>query len=66
MLDEPTEGPDPATAAAVLADVLDVTRGRTTLLVTQQRAGIEAADQAVTLDGGRVVAVTAAVSSAAV
>ncbi|MFE6591808.1 ATP-binding cassette domain-containing protein [Streptomyces sp. NPDC057781] len=32
--DEPTEGLDPDTAAAVLADILDATRGRTTLLVT--------------------------------
>ncbi|GAA5207724.1 thiol reductant ABC exporter subunit CydC [Streptomyces thinghirensis] len=34
VLDEPTEGLDPDTAAAVLSDILDATRGRTTLLVT--------------------------------
>lgn len=67
VLDEPTEGLDPETAAAVLADVLDATRGRTTLLITHQRAGIEAADQVVTLDGGRVVgAVTVTASAGAV
>ncbi|MFF9899018.1 thiol reductant ABC exporter subunit CydC [Streptomyces longispororuber] len=55
VLDEPTEGLDPATAAAVLADVLDATRGRTTLLVTHERAGLAAADAVVTLDRGRVV-----------
>ncbi|MGW0534903.1 thiol reductant ABC exporter subunit CydC [Streptomyces sp. NPDC003032] len=53
VLDEPTEGLDPDTAAAVLADILDATRGRTTLLVTHERAGIAAADRVVTLpDGG--------------
>ncbi|MFG2402002.1 thiol reductant ABC exporter subunit CydC [Streptomyces lydicus] len=54
VLDEPTEGLDPETAAAVLADILDATRGRTTLLVTHERSGLAAADQVVTLDRGRV------------
>ncbi|MFI5687602.1 thiol reductant ABC exporter subunit CydC [Streptomyces sp. NPDC051636] len=55
VLDEPTEGLDPDTAAAVLADILDATRGRTTLLVTHARQGLAAADQAVTLDRGRIL-----------
>ncbi|MGW2230148.1 ATP-binding cassette domain-containing protein, partial [Streptomyces formicae] len=50
VLDEPTEGLDPDTAADVLADVLDATRGRTTLLVTHERAGLAGADEVVTLD----------------
>ncbi len=50
VLDEPTEGLDPDTAAAVLADILDATRGRTTLLVTHERSGLDAADRIVTLD----------------
>ncbi|TDC21007.1 thiol reductant ABC exporter subunit CydC [Streptomyces sp. 8K308] len=54
VLDEPTEGLDPDTAAAVLADILDATRGRTTLLVTHEREGLAAADQIVTLDRGRI------------
>lgn len=54
VLDEPTEGLDPETAAAVLADVLDATRGRTTLLVTHEQAGLAAADRIVVLDGGRI------------
>lgn len=54
VLDEPTEGLDPDTAAAVLADILDATRGRTTLLVTHEQAGLAAADQIVTLDRGRI------------
>lgn len=55
VLDEPTEGLDPDTAAAVLADILDATRDRTTLLITHDRSGLTAADQIVTLDRGRVV-----------
>ncbi|WBO69693.1 thiol reductant ABC exporter subunit CydC [Streptomyces camelliae] len=56
VLDEPTEGLDPDTASAVLADILDATRGRTTLLVTHEREGLTAADQVVRLDGGRILA----------
>lgn len=55
VLDEPTEGLEPATADEVLADVLDATRGRTTLLVTHRPAGLEAVDEVVVLDRGRVV-----------
>ncbi|MBO8193904.1 thiol reductant ABC exporter subunit CydC [Streptomyces oryzae] len=54
VLDEPTEGLDPDTAAAVLADILDATRGRTTLLVTHERSGLAAADRVVTLGRGRI------------
>ncbi|POX52045.1 thiol reductant ABC exporter subunit CydC [Streptomyces sp. Ru71] len=54
VLDEPTEGLDPDTAAAVLADILDATRGRTTLLVTHDRSGLAAADRVVTLDAGKI------------
>ncbi|MEV0321062.1 thiol reductant ABC exporter subunit CydC [Streptomyces sp. NPDC050658] len=58
VLDEPTEGLDPDTAAAVLADILDATRGRTTLLVTHERAGLAAADRIVLVDRGRARTVT--------
>ncbi|MEV7193594.1 thiol reductant ABC exporter subunit CydC [Streptomyces sp. NPDC093510] len=58
VLDEPTEGLDPDTAAEVLSDILDATRGRTTLLVTHERSGIAAADEIVTLDRGRIRPVT--------
>jgi ATP-binding cassette subfamily C protein/ATP-binding cassette subfamily C protein CydC len=54
VLDEPTEGLDPDTAAAVLADILDATRGRTTLLVSHERAGLAAADEILILDRGRI------------
>ncbi|MEC4017542.1 thiol reductant ABC exporter subunit CydC [Streptomyces sp. H27-D2] len=55
LLDEPTEGLDPDSADEVLADLLDATRGRTTLLVTHRPAGLAAADEVIVLDGGRVV-----------
>ncbi|MFE5854698.1 thiol reductant ABC exporter subunit CydC [Streptomyces sp. NPDC056500] len=58
VLDEPTEGLDADTASAVLADVLDATRGRTTLLVTHEQSGLAAADRIVTLDRGRILTVT--------
>ncbi|MEU1116352.1 MULTISPECIES: thiol reductant ABC exporter subunit CydC [unclassified Streptomyces] len=54
VLDEPTEGLDPDTAAAVLADILDATRGRTTLLVTHERTGLATADRILTLEDGRI------------
>ncbi|MFJ7421067.1 thiol reductant ABC exporter subunit CydC [Streptomyces uncialis] len=55
VLDEPTEGLDPATATAVLTDILTATHGRTTLLITHARAGLTGADRVVTLEGGAVV-----------
>ncbi|MFI5801715.1 hypothetical protein [Streptomyces sp. NPDC051561] len=57
-MDEPSEGLDPATATAVLTDLLDATRGRTTLLVTHDRTCLAAADRVVTLDRGRIRPVT--------
>ncbi|MBA9005533.1 thiol reductant ABC exporter subunit CydC [Thermomonospora cellulosilytica] len=55
LLDEPTEGLDPRTADALLADVLAATENRTTLLVTHRLAGLAAADEVVVLEAGRVV-----------
>ncbi|MFI1582819.1 thiol reductant ABC exporter subunit CydC [Embleya sp. NPDC020630] len=57
VLDEPTEGLAPDTAAAVLADVLDATRGRTTLLVTHDQAALTAVDEVFDLTGGRLTPV---------
>ncbi|MFC5722709.1 thiol reductant ABC exporter subunit CydC [Streptomyces gamaensis] len=54
VLDEPTEGLDPDTADEVLTDVLDATRGRTTLIITHRQAGLAAADEIVVLDRGRL------------
>lgn len=55
LLDEPTESLDPATADAVLADVLRATEGRSLLLVTHRWAGLEALDEVVVMDEGRIV-----------
>ncbi|MEU1087381.1 thiol reductant ABC exporter subunit CydD [Streptomyces sp. NPDC005892] len=55
VLDEPAEHLDIATADALTEDLLDVTRGRTTVLITHRLAGLDAVDEIVVLDGGRVV-----------
>jgi ATP-binding cassette subfamily C protein/ATP-binding cassette subfamily C protein CydC len=55
VLDEPTEGLDPETAATVLTDLLGATRGRTTLLVTHDPAVVVRADEVVELANGRPV-----------
>ncbi|GHJ50324.1 thiol reductant ABC exporter subunit CydC [Catellatospora sp. TT07R-123] len=54
VLDEPTEGLDPAQADAVLAAVLAHRRGRGTVVVTHRLAGLDAFDEVVVLDAGRV------------
>ena len=53
VLDEPGEHLDMATADAIVADALDGDRG--TLLITHRLAGLEAMDEIVVLDAGRVV-----------
>jgi thiol reductant ABC exporter CydC subunit len=55
ILDEPGEHLDIATADALTADLLDATRGQTTLLITHRLAGLEAMDEVIVLDAGRVV-----------
>ncbi|PKW08780.1 ATP-binding cassette, subfamily C, CydCD [Streptomyces sp. 1222.5] len=55
VLDEPAEHLDLATADALTADLLAATEGRTTLLITHRLAGLEAVDEVIVLDGGRVV-----------
>ncbi|MBS2537132.1 ATP-binding cassette domain-containing protein, partial [Catenulispora sp. NF23] len=53
LLDEPTEHLDPATADALLRDLLALPQ--TTLLVTHRLAGLEHVDEIVVLDAGQVV-----------
>ncbi|MEY9911047.1 ATP-binding cassette subfamily C protein CydCD [Catenulispora sp. MAP12-49] len=53
LLDEPTEHLDPATADALLRDLLALPK--TLLLVTHRLGGLEAVDEIVVLDGGRVI-----------
>ncbi|MEU7835498.1 ATP-binding cassette domain-containing protein [Nonomuraea sp. NPDC049129] len=55
LLDEPAEALDEETADALMADLLDVTHDRTTLLVTHRLRGLEQVDEIVVLEDGRVV-----------
>jgi thiol reductant ABC exporter CydC subunit len=55
ILDEPGEHLDPATADALTADLVAATRGKSTLLITHRLAGLDAMDEIVVLDAGRVV-----------
>ncbi|MEU0340294.1 thiol reductant ABC exporter subunit CydD [Streptomyces bobili] len=55
VLDEPAEHLDLPTADALTADLLAATEGRTTLLITHRLAGLEAVDEVLVLDEGRVV-----------
>ncbi|MFD3752081.1 thiol reductant ABC exporter subunit CydD [Streptomyces cyaneofuscatus] len=55
VLDEPAEHLDLATADELTADLLAATEGRTTVLITHRLAGVEAVDEVLVLDAGRVV-----------
>lgn len=54
VLDEPAEHLDLVTADALTADLLAATEGRTTVLITHRLAGVEAVDEVLVLDAGRV------------
>lgn len=55
IFDEPTANLDPATADALMADLLAAVEGRATLLITHRLAGLESVDEIVVLDHGRVI-----------
>jgi ATP-binding cassette, subfamily C, bacterial CydC len=55
ILDEPTAHLDPVARAALTADLLTVTRGQATLLITHDLAGLDQLDEIIVLDGGKVV-----------
>jgi thiol reductant ABC exporter CydC subunit len=55
ILDEPGEHLDTQAADAILADLLTLTRDRSTLLITHRLAGLEAMDEVLVLDRGRVI-----------
>lgn len=55
ILDEPAEHLDLATADALTRDLLAATEGRTTLLITHRLAGLDAVDEILVLDHGRIV-----------
>ncbi|MEV6928597.1 thiol reductant ABC exporter subunit CydC [Dactylosporangium sp. NPDC051485] len=56
LLDEPTEGLDPAAADAVLATALRAAGERTVVVVTHRRADLALFDEVVTIDDGRLTA----------
>ena len=55
VLDEPTSALDPATGRAVMQTLLDVSGGRTSVLVTHQLRDAARADHVVVFDRARVV-----------
>jgi thiol reductant ABC exporter CydC subunit len=55
VLDEPGEHLDTATADAIVADVLDAASGQAILLITHRLAGLDAVDEVIVLDRGRVI-----------
>ena len=55
VLDEPAEHLEPAAADALTADLLDVTGGRSLLLITHRLAGLESVDEIIVMEFGRVV-----------
>jgi thiol reductant ABC exporter CydC subunit len=55
VLDEPGEHLDPPAADALTADLLALTHGRSTLLITHRLTGLEQVDEIVVLQDGRVV-----------
>ncbi|MFF9812527.1 thiol reductant ABC exporter subunit CydC [Streptomyces sp. NPDC014006] len=55
LLDEPTEGLDPATAESVVRDVLASTRGMSLILVTHRTEGLADMDEILVMDAGRIV-----------
>jgi ATP-binding cassette, subfamily C, bacterial CydC len=54
ILDEPTTHLDPEAAAALTADLLAVTAGRATLLITHDFDGLDQVDEIIVLDQGKV------------
>lgn len=55
ILDEPTTNLDPQTRSALTADLLTVTTGRATLLITHDLEGLDLLDEIIVLDHGRVI-----------
>jgi ATP-binding cassette subfamily C protein CydC len=55
VLDEPAEHLDSAAADALTADLLDVTAGRSLVLITHRLGGLESVDEILVMEAGRVV-----------
>jgi ATP-binding cassette subfamily C protein CydC len=54
LLDEPTEGLDGVTAASVMGAIDRLMEGRTVVLITHSAVGLDAMDEILVLDAGRV------------
>ncbi len=54
VLDEPTEGLDRITEAALVESLLEITAGRTVLWITHRLAGMDRLDGVVVMEDGRV------------
>ena len=55
VLDEPGEHLDTATADALIADLLQLTEDRSTVMITHRLTGLDAMDEILVLEAGRVV-----------
>ena len=55
LLDEPTAHLDPENRASLAADLLAVSQGRSTLLITHDLLGLDQVDEIIVLSDGRVV-----------
>jgi ATP-binding cassette subfamily C protein CydC len=55
LLDEPTEGLDPATERELMQALYRLMEGRTVLLITHRLVGLETMDEIVVLERGRIV-----------
>ncbi|GGL17103.1 thiol reductant ABC exporter subunit CydC [Mangrovihabitans endophyticus] len=62
ILDEPTEGLDEAAAGALMADLLGAARGRTVLLLTHRRDGLDLVDRILHVENGQLRPARAAAS----
>jgi ATP-binding cassette subfamily B protein len=56
LLDEPTSALDPATEKEIMSTIADLTRGRTTLLITHRLATAHHLGRVVLLEAGRIAA----------
>ena len=55
VLDEPTEGLDRVTDRTVMQTILELTRGRTLLMMTHRLAALERMDRIVVMESGRIL-----------
>lgn len=55
MLDEPTSGLDAVTESQLTETLDELTRGKTTLIITHRFSTIERAGQVLVLENGRIV-----------